>query len=540
MQGALRAAAAAAALGLAFAALGLAFAAQAYAQGVPRLPDGPVAVQTPPAAGPGVPPLPPPAQSQTPAAAGSSAAPSASPDKAAEPAAPKPPANPKFDVSWDNGGMRYKTADDAFSVHVGGRLVVDSVWWTQSPGLRASPGQPAGSPLSTITGVGAGTGDYLDGMFIRRARVVADGVVYRSIEFKTEFDFENYNNIAFDESYIGVRDLPFFDAVRFGQTHVPFGLEAFTSSRYLPLLERSPLFDAFYQEFAPGLFTNATFLDKHVTTQHMFHRIDNFNQFNGASFGDGKYAYSGRVTVLPYYECDGRYLLHLGVAYQFRKGTIPLDFNGGTALPSQPGPQFGGDDLVRFRARQSIRDAVGAQGDPSRVVDTGNVIADHVQSINAELLWYHGPAWLQSEAVVSRVDNAAYPATAAAVPVGRLVYYGTYAQVGYILTGENRGYDRRFGRYDRVVPRQNFVKDGDGCGCWGWGAWEVVYRFAYVNLDDGPVQGGTYAEHTVGVNWYWTPGIKFQFNYLNGFRSVPAAANSGTVQGFALRGVLEF
>ena len=121
--------------------------------------------------------------------------------------------------------------------------------------------------------------------------------------------------------------------------HVPFGLEAYTSSRFLPMMERSPLFDAFYQEFAPGIFTNTTFCDQRVTTQHMFHRIDNFSQFNGASFGDGKYAYSGRVSVLPIYENDGRCLLHLGLAYQWRKGSHPrrLQRRHDAALEPEPG-----------------------------------------------------------------------------------------------------------------------------------------------------------------------------------------------------------
>src|SRR4051794_2532753 len=135
------------------------------------------------------------------------------------------------------------------------------------------------------------------------------------------------------------------------------------------MLERSPVFDAFYQEFAPGVFTNTTFLDRRVTTQHMFHRIDAFNQFNGAAFGDGKYAYSGRVSGLPVYTDDGRCLVHLGLAYQFRKGTIPPHFNGGTALPAPPDPRVTETtDLVRFRARPSLRDAVGAQGNGARVV----------------------------------------------------------------------------------------------------------------------------------------------------------------------------
>jgi phosphate-selective porin OprO/OprP len=449
----------------------------------------------------------------------------------------------KLNAGWDPGGFRFKTADEAFSLHLGGRLMSDEVWWTQSPNLRRSGAQPAGSPLGLFTGVGPGVGNLTDGFFVRRARVVADGTIYQTIEFKNEFDFENYNSVSFDESYVGFRDLPVINTVRIGQTHCPFGLEAYASSRFLPMLERSPSFDAFYQEFAPGIFTDTTFLNQRITTQHMFHRIDNFSQFNGASFGDGKYAYSGRVSALPLYEEEGRCLLHLGLAYQWRKGSPPLDFNGGTILPSAPNPAVTDNtDLIRFRTRASIRDAVGLQGNGARVVDTGNLIADHVQSINGELLWYAGPLWVQSETCLARVDNAFFPASSAATSRGDLNYYGTYVQVGYFFTGDNRGYDKRFGKYDRVRPLENFflVRDEAGCVQYGLGAWEVVYRYGYVNLNSDFVRGGIYSEHTLGLNWYWNPNIKFQANYLNGQRQVSAPAFSGNVQGFGLRAALEF
>ncbi|HYT90101.1 MAG TPA: porin [Gemmataceae bacterium] len=450
----------------------------------------------------------------------------------------------KLNLSWDGGGVRIKSADEAFNLHIGGRLMTDQAWFRESPNLNRSPAQPAGSPLGALTGVGPGIGDLTDGFFLRRARFVADGTFYKTIDFKIEFDFENYNSIAFDESFVGLRDVPLLGLVRFGQMHVPFGLEAYTSSRFLPQLERSPLFDAFYQEFAPGIFTDTTFCNQRLTMQHMFHRIDNFSQFNGASFSDGRYAYSGRVSGLPFYEDEGRYLLHLGAAYQWRKGSNPGDFNGGTVLPSLPNPALiQNTDLVRFRSRQSIRDAVGLQGDNNRVIDTGNIFAEDVQSINGELMFYWGPFWVQSEACLAHVDNAVFPASSAATARGNLNYYGTYVQVGYFLTGENRGYDKPFGRYARVVPLENFflVKDEDGHIQCGLGAWELTYRYAYVNLNDDAILGGTYTEHTVGLNWYWSPNIKFQLNYINGHRnSLPAGAFTGTVQGIGLRAALEF
>jgi phosphate-selective porin OprO/OprP len=448
----------------------------------------------------------------------------------------------KLTWSWESNGLRFKSANDDFVGHIGGRLMTDQVWWTQSPQLRAPAVLPANSPLRFQTGVGPGIGDLEDGFFVRRARFMGDGTIYRMIEFKVEFDFENYNNISFDESYVGVKNLPCFDAIRFGQTHVPFGLEAYTSSRFLPMIERSPNFDAFYQEFAPGIFTNMTFLDQRVTAQNMFHRTDYFSQFNGASFGDGRYAYSGRVSWLPIYECEGRELLHLGFAYQWRNASSPLDFDGGR-IPPQINPAVTDRlDLIRFRSRQSLRDAVGLQGDNARVIDTGDIIADHVQSINGELMGYWGPLWVQSELCLAYTHNAFFPDSPAATPRGNLYYYGTYAQFGWLLTGENRGYDKRFGKYDRVKPRTNFfvVKDGDGCWSRGWGAWELCYRYGYVNLNDDFVQGGSYSEHTAGLNWYWNPNIKFQLNYVNGHRVVPPGVASGTVQGLGLQAALEF
>jgi phosphate-selective porin OprO and OprP len=448
----------------------------------------------------------------------------------------------KLNVTWDWGGFRFKTADEAFNVHFGGRLMYDFVWWDQSPGLKRRAVLAPGSPLAGRTGVGQGIGDLLDGAFVRRARVVGDGTIYETVEFKTEFDLENLNTISFDEMYIGMKNLPFFDAVRIGQTHVPFGLEAYTSSRWQPFLERSPVFDAFYQEFAPGIFLNENFLDQRITTQQMFHRIDYFQQFNGASFGDGKYAFTARVSGLPLYEDEGRYLLHLGASYQFRNGSTPADFNGGTTLAALPLAALRNSDLVRFRARPSIRDGVGLEGNSSRVVDTGNMIADHVQAVNFEYLAYAGPAWLQAEYCCTYVNNAIFPVSATGVRRGTLQFNGAYASAGYFLTGENRGYDKRFGRYDRVKPLEPFflVQDENGDLACGMGAWEICYRYGYVDLNDEAMIGGRYGEHTIGLNWYWNSNIKVQLNYINGQRVFPRGANSGTVQGLGLRATLEF
>ena len=85
-----------------------------------------------------------------------------------------------------------------------------------------------------------------------------------------------------------------------------------------------------------------------------------------------------------------------------------------------------------------MRDAVGLQGFNSRVIDTGDIIADHVQSVNGELMGYYGPLWIQSETCVSQVNNAVFPTTAAASKRGTLNFWGSYFETGFFLTGEPR------------------------------------------------------------------------------------------------------
>jgi phosphate-selective porin OprO/OprP len=461
-------------------------------------------------------------------------------------------------ASWDNGGLRFKTDDEAFNFHIGGRLMADSVWFSQSVPLMKSATQTAAQ--AKISGLGAGIGNLQDGQYIRRARFVSDGTVYEVMEYKVEFDVENYDDIAFDEMYVGAKKIPFFDTIRVGQEHVPFGLEAYSSSRWLETLERSPLFDTFYQEFAPGLFWNKDWLDSRVTTQAMFHRIDAFNQFSGDSFGDGRYAYTARISALPIFQDNGRELVHFAMDYQWRNGSTPAELNfGSTVVPPPLAVTTNGSELFRFRTRQSLRDNVAqspiAQGDSARVVDTGNIIASHANSLNPEFLTYWGPFWIQSEFEWTHLSDVVYPvpngttilpADAAKVPAGAN-FYGAYVMVGYFLTGENRGYDKRMGKLDRNVPNENFflVKGDDGQIHTGMGAWELVYRYGYVNLNSGPINGGIYGEHTAGVNWYWSPNIKFQFNYILGQRTVSPAANAaginnGWVQGIGIRTALEF
>jgi phosphate-selective porin OprO/OprP len=349
--------------------------------------------------------------------------------------------------------------------------------------------------------------------------------------------------------------------------------------------ERSSLFEAFWQEFGAGVYVSNTALDQHLTWHAMIgHRPEIAVPNSGDQFGDGDYAHTARVTLLPVWEQDGRYLLHLGASAQYRSATQDRDTGlpgtpvASPILPGTPGqriPRDSSGNVVRFRDRPELRAAAGGLGNNGRFVDTGNIIADGVWTTAGELLAYWGPLHFQAEATWARTINAIYPTapqpgtapafTTSGLPRGNLNYWGVYGQAGYFLTGENRGYDRRLGRYAGVKPNENFfcVKGEDDGVHSGSGAWELIYRYSFIDLNDKNVNGGLLGEHTVGVNWYLNPNFKIQLNALainrdvknslGGF-NVPANAGianvnvpnptltpvSGTIYGLGLRFHLDF
>jgi phosphate-selective porin OprO/OprP len=149
------------------------------------------------------------------------------------------------------------------------------------------------------------------------------------------------------------------------------------------------------------------------------------------------------------------------------------------------------------------------------------------------LAFVYGPFSFQSEY---------YGATVNEVGAGDLSFNGCYAYFSHFLTGENRRYNRHAGTFDnRIIPFENFfrVRDEDGCVQMGKGAWELAYRYSYVDLDDAQIQGGRVSDHTFGVNWYLNPYTRVMWNYINSTTD-RAAVNDGIVNIFQMRAQVDF
>lgn len=80
-------------------------------------------------------------------------------------------------------------------------------------------------------------------------------------------------------------------------------------------------------------------------------------------------------------------------------------------------------------------------------------------------------------------------------------FKGYYVTTSYILSGEQRPYDKRAAYARRVKP------DGNG------GAWELWCRIGRVNLNSRNIEGGINNRYTAGLNWWATQYWKVGLNY---------------------------
>lgn len=437
-------------------------------------------------------------------------------------------------AKWDNG-IWFTSADNQFKIHLGGRMQFESVFWNQPQATEGPIPGNGGIPGSAPNG---GFGKLDDATFFRRVRFKADGTAYENVEFNFEINFEQLNLITYDHLWVGMKDIPYLGTVRIGQMKIPQGMEMWGSDYHMTLLERSSLSDAIWTLFGQGIMLANDYFDKNVTFQTMFNRIQP-NGFYTGDFGDGDYSSTTRLTWTPYYRDEGASLLHLGGSFQWRHGDL-----GRTIQPGGTGSTFGdSQSVVRFRARPELRDAGGIGttfgGSPARFIDTGFLLGDDVNTWSPELLLIQGPFSLQAEGAwaYARGLRSLYPPDKPLTNYGTGMFWGAYGQMSYTLTGEHRGYDRRFAVFDRIKVarpvRIGPAKEGDCCER-GWGAWELAYRYSFVDLNDNGVNGGQLGQHGIGLNWYLNDNFKIQFGYQNIQRNVESPAVNGTVHGFGI------
>jgi len=98
----------------------------------------------------------------------------------------------------------------------------------------------------------------------------------------------------------------------------------------------------------------------------------------------------------------------------------------------------------------------------------------------------------------------------------------TLLRAELIITGETRTYNTVGGFFRAVLPERPVFSGGRG-------AWELVSRYSYINLDSGNISGGRFGRFTEQLNWYLSKNVRLEFNY-----------GYGHLDRFQLRGNTQF
>lgn len=305
--------------------------------------------------------------------------------------------------------------------------------------------------------------DLGSGAEIRRARIALKGALWKHWHFTGQYDFTGSAHLrTVDLKYTGLKDWQF----QVGHFKQPFSMEHQSSSKTITFMERS-LGNAFHPD------RDAGFAVQHVgemwrARAGVYFPVDEAgdNETEGGDWDIG-----ARFNFTPLH--DKLRVLHLGFGFLHRN----LESGG----------------MLRVRARPESH-VTGV-----RLVDTGRFAAQSRSLYGFEAAWKQGPLSIMGEYNIASVER-----DAGADPD----FSSYYGQISYILTGETRSYKRKAGAWGGVKPASIVGKGGRG-------AWEVAARLSRIDLTDGAIDGGAQSNLTLGLNWYLTPTIRLNANYIS-------------------------
>jgi phosphate-selective porin OprO and OprP len=170
------------------------------------------------------------------------------------------------------------------------------------------------------------------------------------------------------------------------------------------------------------------------------------------AFDDSGNDFAARLTAVPYWSDGGANYLHLAVSGRYT-----------------------GADAGSLRLRGRPESNVTAYD-----VDTDQLAGDHANALGLESAWGRGPLFVTTDYARAWLD-----APASENPE----FWGAYIVASYVLTGEDRPYDKKVAYARRILPERK------------GGAWELVGRYSHVDITDRVVNGGRSIAGTIGVNW---------------------------------------
>ena len=294
----------------------------------------------------------------------------------------------------------------------------------------------------------------------RRARLSLSGKLFGDWRYRYEYDFAADSDTQIKDAWVGYYG---FDglALRAGNQQEPVGLDELTSSNGITFMERA-LPNALVPGYYLGLLAS-TWGDQWNAAAGLFE-----GTIRGRDSGtDEGWGMAARAVYAPVDDTGRR--LHAGASVEYREPP--------------------GDRQVSYSSRPEVHLS------DRRLVATGTLNdVDYTLTSGLELAGVWGPWSLQGEYLRVDVQRS-----------GRadVAFDGWYLMGSWFITGATRDYDRRNGSFDPVRPSGKL------------GAWELALRYSVLDLEDGPITGGTERNWTIGLNWYVNDRVRLMANWVD-------------------------
>ena len=400
----------------------------------------------------------------------------ASSDDALKPAESR---KPTASLSVDSSGFTLRSADTNFALRIRGLLQVDSRWYVDDGGI-----------------------DDNDGFFLRRARPILEGTLWRDFEFRFTPEFGG-SSVAIRDAWLNYR---YTDGLQLnmGKMKPPGALERWQSAANISFIERSlvsglwpvrELGAMFHGELWPGE-EKAT--KRLAATGVINYGLGVFNgigddRATGNSNLDDDVEFAARLFVHPFLRSGLEPIRNLGLGlagtYGNTEGALGLPDGGAYTTEGQ-------QDLFSYLSGDGTTPA------------TANVIADGIHwRLGPQAYWYYGPFGLQGEYGISSQELQRQDGT---VSHGWVNHQAWSVTASWLLTGEEA-------TFRAVAPKKNFDPRAGG-----FGALQFVARYSVLDLDDDafpsfadPSESATRANTWgVGLNWFLNRNVRASLNFL--------------------------
>jgi phosphate-selective porin OprO/OprP len=317
-----------------------------------------------------------------------------------------------------------------------------------------------------------------------------------TIAFHWELGFGN--GFTLDPTFVSYEGLGKNHLLTWGYIPSPFSLEAESSSKTLPFMERAlPV-----TTFAPILGVGG-----------MYHFSNNWSVFKVSltqpgygvfadstadkARGDDPWGGTARGVVAPLIS-EGK-VFHVGGSLSFQN----------TTPDSQAKPSLIFTTAPELKSRRT-ENFVSARIFNSRRY--------YVANLEAAGQW--GPLQFDGEYFQALVERR----QVAGAPHDDLTFRGWYTQANYFLTGETREYRPRDSRFAGVSNRH------------AWGALQLAVRYSSVDLNNKDIHGGKEDNIGVALDWYISSNIRWMLNYVRVMvEELPAAPVSRQLDMLGLR-----